>query len=311
MTTRHRLSVITALLFLAARAAFPLDFERSKLVVNGQVFQIVTADAVFKNYLQRTDLVSDVNAVSKSLLLDPLAREILDGKAQAPFMFASVALPYQPDAFLKQETQLLSSAEVVSLIHAALPSITKSLPGPNTKIVVLPASPAMKPYLDKYGSAGYGATLGSGKIIIALDPTNPDWKAFLSYAIAHEYHHSAWISRNWTSPDFTLIDYLLFEGRADAFAKSLNPGFPMPADRYLTSDQEREVWKLIRANLAQKGSQTINDVMNGCRDIPFGSGYAIGYHIVRAFKDRNPSCDDATLVDVEAMTILAKSEYDH
>lgn len=85
----------------------------------------------------------------------------------------------------------------------------------------------------------------------------------------------------------------------------------MPADRYLTSDQELEVWKLIGANLAQEGSQTINDVMNGCRDIPFGSGYAIGYHIIRAFKDHNPSRDDANLVDIEAMTILAKSRYSH
>lgn len=312
MITRHSLAAAAFLaLILANCASLPADFERTKVAVNGQVFRILTAHALFDDYLRHTDQRADIGVMSKNLLFDPLAREILDEKAQAPFMFGSVALPYEPNAFLKQEIQLLKASNVADSIEGVLPAINKSLPGSETKIVVLPASPVMKPYLDKFGVSGYGATLGSGRIVIAVDPTKPDWRAFLSYATAHEYHHSTWISRNWVSADFTLLEYVVFEGRADAFAKSMNPEFGIPADRYLTRGQESAVWRQIRPTLSQKGSNRINEVMNGSGGIPFGSGYAIGYHIVLAFKQRNPSSTDADLIDMDPRTILEKSGYDH
>ena len=92
-------------------------------------------------------------------------------------------------------------------------------------------------------------TIGSGKIIIAINQTSENWKEFLSYAIAHEYHHSTWIYRNWVSSDFSLLEYLVFEGRADAFAKSIVDSFDIPATKYLTIEQETYVWDLIKPEL--------------------------------------------------------------
>jgi uncharacterized protein YjaZ len=310
ITTRLRIPVLALLVgFLVECAGAAPGLETTRTVVNGQVFEILTADALFDNYFQQAGRAADIAAASKSLLLDPLARQMLDEKAQAPFMFATVALPYEPNAFLRRERQLLSSADAVAAIQVALPALAKALPGPATKIAVLPASPVMKPYLDKYGISGYGATLGSGRIVMAVDPTKPDWKAFLRYAAAHEYHHSTWIARHWVSADLTLLEYLVFEGRADAFARRMNPTFEVPADRYLTTDQEAAVWRQITPVLSERSSGRINEVMNGTASIPFGSGYAIGYHIVQAFLRSHPSSTDATLIDMEPGAILRDSGY--
>ena len=152
-------------------------------------------------------------------------------------------------------------------------------------------------------------TIGSGKIIIAINQTSENWKEFLSYAIAHEYHHSTWIYRNWVSSDFSLLEYLVFEGRADAFAKSIVDSFDIPATKYLTIEQETYVWDLIKPELEKKGSERIIKVMYGKDRIPFGSGYAIGYSILKAFKENNPNYTDFEIIDLKPKQILELSGY--
>jgi len=86
-----------------------------------------------------------------------------------------------------------------------------------------------------------------------IDPTFENWIDFLPYCIAHEYHHSAWISRNWMSSDFSLIEYLTFEGRADMFASDLYENFNNPLTKILSQQQERQVWQLIENEIFEKG----------------------------------------------------------
>ncbi len=64
-------------------------------------------------------------------------------------------------------------------------------------------------------------TVGTGKIIVSIDPTSDYWEEQLPYVLAHEYHHSVWTSRNFTTTDFTPLEYLILEGKADSFAKNL------------------------------------------------------------------------------------------
>ncbi|MCX6238719.1 MAG: DUF2268 domain-containing putative Zn-dependent protease [Bacteroidia bacterium] len=297
-------------LFLITRCGNHIpDFERTKLKINGQKFEILTANELFENYLKDHNRFRDNNTASDKLIFNPLAKEILDG-AEAPFMFNSVKVPYEPNDLLRKQIKLLKSEDIIGIIKQALYSITKSIPGPDTKIIILPASSFMRTYFDKYHIPGYGVAIGSGKIIIALDPTADNWKTFLSYGIAHEYHHSTWISRNWVSSDFSVIEYLVFEGRADAFAKSINDGIEVPAAKYLTNDQETLVWNLIKPDLFEKGHERINKVMFGNDDIPFGSGYTIGYHIVSSFKLNNPAISDFAMIDMEPKKILELSGYE-
>jgi uncharacterized protein YjaZ len=284
------------------------DFERTRLKINGQEFEILTAYGLIENYLKDQNSFADYSRASNRLLFEPVEKEILPG-AEASFMFNSIKIPYEPTDNLRTQIELLRTGNITGLLEKALHSITESLPGPGTKIIILPVSSFMKPLLNKYNLPGYGVTIGSGKIIIAIDPTAQDWKGFLTYAVAHEYHHSTWISRNWVSSDFSLLEYLVFEGRADAFAKSINNSVEIPAEMYLTKIQEVHVWNLIKPGLLLKGHERINNVMIGKDDIPFGSGYAIGYHIVRSFRQKNPSCSDFEMIDMNPVKLLESSGY--
>lgn len=188
--------------------------------------------------------------------------------------------------------------------------ITKELPGPNTKIIILPASSLNRPTLEKIKLPISGITLGSGKIILSIDPTFQNWTDFLPYCIAHEYHHSTWTSRNWVSADFSLIEYLVFEGRADLFASEQYNTASNPLTNFLTKDQEAEIWGLIKNEIFEKGHDRINKVMFGSDKIPFGSGYNIGFNIVRLFKEKKPASLTIDLIDMDPKEIFESSGYE-
>lgn len=284
------------------------DFERTILDIRGKKFEILTTKDLFENYLKEHRQFKDYSQASKKLIFKPIEKEIIEN-AEASFMINSIKIPYEPSDFLREQINHFNTKEAVEIIEKTLYSITGLIPGPDTKIILLPTSPFLQEQLDKYNLPGYGVAIGSGKIIIAINQTADNWKEFLSYGIAHEYHHSTWISRNWISSDFTLLEYLIFEGKADAFAKSVNDSIEVPSTKYITREQEDFVWNLIKTDIDKKGTKRLLNVMYGNDDIPFGSGYAIGYGILKSFKDNNPKYTDLEIIDMKPRKILELSGY--
>ncbi len=284
------------------------EFERTKVKINKQKFELLTTFSLFDNYLNQQN-ISDLTSVSNNIIYEPIRNEIIDG-AEAAFMFETIRVPYQPGELLKKEIELLRSSDLLDITKKALADITSNLSGPDTKIIFMPANPAMHDLFVKYNLCMNGVTLGSGKIIIMIDPTFPQWKKTLPMVLAHEYHHSTWISRNWKDSDFTLLEYLIFEGRADAFASNLYKDVEDPWTTMINKEQEEKVWKLIKPEIPMKGHDRINKVMWGDKDIPLGSGYAIGLHIVKAFKQNNPKYSDREIIDLKPEEILKLSKYE-
>jgi uncharacterized protein YjaZ len=285
-----------------------VEFERTKVTINNQKFEIITTYSLFDDYMSQQNN-SDIKSASDNLIYDPLRKEIIGG-AEAAFMFETIRIPYQPGGLLKKEVELLRNSDILDITKTALLNITSNLPGPDTKIIFMPANPAMHDLFVKYNFCMNGVTLGSGKIIIMIDPSFPQWKKTLPNVLAHEYHHSTWISRNWKDPDFTLLEYLIFEGRADAFASNLYKDAENPWTAMIDKEQEDKVWKLIRPEIFMKGHERINKVMSGNSDIPVGSGYTIGFHIVKSFKQNNPEYSDREIIDLKPEVILKKSKYE-
>jgi uncharacterized protein YjaZ len=285
-----------------------VEFERTKVTINKQKFEIITTYSLFDDYLSRQNY-SDLKSASDNIIYEPLRKEIIDG-AEAAFMFETIRIPFQPGDFLKKEVEQLKSSDLVDIAKKALSNITSNLPGPDTKIIFMPANPAMHDLFAKYNLCMNGVTLGSGKIIIMIDPSFPRWRKTLPMVLAHEYHHSTWISRNWKDPDFSLLEYLIFEGRADAFASNLYKEVENPWTKMINGDQERKVWKLIRPEILLKGHDRINKVMWGDKDIPVGSGYTIGFNIVKSFKKNNPGYSDRKIIDLKPEEIFQMSKYD-
>jgi uncharacterized protein YjaZ len=162
----------------------------------------------------------------------------------------------------------------------------------------------------KYDIGFHAITVGAGKIIVSIDPTFDNWQQLLPYALAHEYHHSVWTSRNFTTSDFTPLEYLVLEGRADFFAMKLFPITIHPFINRLTENQERTIWSLIKPQLNMRNSSMNEHKMYGTEEIPYGSVYAIEFNIIKSFKTHNPKINDNELIDLTPAQILLLSKYD-
>ena len=275
--------------------------------INNQQFELITTFSLFDNYLHNQTSL-DLTSASNNLIYEPIRNEIIDN-AEAPFMFETIRMPYQPGELLKKEVATLRSSPLLNIAQNALSLITPNLPGPSTKIIFMPANPAMHDFFSKHGMCMNAITIGTGKIVVMIDPTLDGWQETLPYVIAHEYHHSAWISKHWTNADFSVLEYLIFEGRADAFATALYKTVKSPWTTMINREQEIAVWKDIKAEILLRGHDRINKVMFGNSDIPLGSGYTIGFNIVRSFKENNPDLSDNRIIDLEPEEILKMSKY--
>jgi uncharacterized protein YjaZ len=284
-----------------------IELERTTFVVHNQQIQLVRTDSLFDWYLKKQN-ISDYTAASNEFLYGPIQKEILDN-AEAPFMFETIRAPYQQGTHLEKEIALLKSTDLTGLVKEALDKITSSLPGPDTKIIIMPANPMAHDLFEKYNICMNAITVGSGKIIIQIDPTFPQWKQTLPYVIAHEYHHSTWISRNWKNADFSVLEYLIFEGRADAFATSLYPNVLSPWTTMITKEEENIFWNKIKDEIFQRGHERINKVMFGDHGISFGSGYTIGFNIVQSFKRTHPDVTDKSMIDMSPDDIFKQCKY--
>lgn len=286
------------------------DFERTVFTINNQKIEVLTSFGLIDNYLSNSGkLHGNIIKSSDKYIYTPIREEILDN-AEAAFLFNTIKVPYEANDYVRNELELLKSSDLLTIIQESFTKITKELPGPDTKIIILPASSLNRPALEKIKLPISGITLGSGKIILSIDPTFQNWTDFLPYCIAHEYHHSTWCSRNWISADFSLIEYLVFEGRADLFASEQYKTVSNPLTNFLTREQETEVWELIKNEIFGKGHDRINGVMFGTDKIPFGSGYNIGFNIVRLFKERNPATNTLDLMDMNPNEIFERSGYE-
>jgi len=151
-------------------------------------------------------------------------------------------------------------------------------------------------------------TTRTGSIIISIDTREKNWQTILKYVIAHEYHHSVWTSRNFKRKDFSVIEYLVFEGRADYFASKIFPDIKVPWTKNLNPVKEKEAWKILRDKL-QLRDDNLDKILYGDGKIPYGSVYSVGYSIVSNFMMNNPQVSIMELTDMDPQGILDRSGY--
>ncbi len=278
------------------------DFERTALTVNNQKFEILTANAIIDDYLlTKSNYTRNVYRY--------IEQEFKDN-AEFPFLVETLKTEIEPDRRLREEMEIFRSMDFKQIVESTFQSVVPELHGPDTKILFLPSNPAYKEFLESHGVALYAVTPGVGKIIVSINPTIKNWQHLLPYALAHEYHHSVWISRNFERSDITLLEYLLLEGRADAFAIKLFPDKYHPFINALSKEQENRIWNIIKPELHFRDSDLNDKIMSGTGDIPTGSGYSIGFSIIESFRTNNPQISDKELIDMAPEQILSLSKYD-
>jgi uncharacterized protein YjaZ len=278
------------------------DFERTKVKIKNQQFEILTAFRIFEDYITKK---SDYN---DNIFLK--IKNEFNHNAEFSSLLNAIKNEIKPDEELEKEIEIIKKIDFVTIIDSVYQKVTKELPGPDTKILFIPANPAYRKIYRQFGVGLHAFTLGIGRIIVSFDPTFGNWQKMLPYALAHEYHHSVWTSRNFQTADLTPLEYIILEGRADSFADEIYPITDHPFINKLDKNIEKRVWNLIKPEM-NKRNTTINDkIYYGTKDIPIGSVYSIGFNIIKLFKINNPKISDAELIDMSPEKILYLSKYD-
>lgn len=137
------------------------------------------------------------------------------------------------------------------------------------------------------------------------------WMPWLAYNVAHEYSHTQWMARNPERDtfQFTLLEYLVFEGRADNFASQVTQ-LDGAWSHSLAPSQECSVFREIRAALGQKGA-ILPKVMFGWpgSGYPQWAGYSMGFGIVNGYLRSHPKATPEEWINLSAEDLYASSGY--
>jgi uncharacterized protein YjaZ len=137
------------------------------------------------------------------------------------------------------------------------------------------------------------------------------WIPWVGYNVAHEYHHSQWMARN---PDrdtfqFTLLEYLVFEGRADNFASQITH---LNGDwsHSISAEEQCTVFNQIEPSLSKTGP-ILPKVMFGWpgSGYPQWAGYTLGFGIVNSFLRTHPRDSIESWTRMSAADLFAASHY--
>lgn len=280
-----------------------------------QQFSIVPFYLNMPTYVKKAKENRDhINRIYKTYVYDPIWDDFAS-KGECSFLAKNIKNPITDLDGLNTEITVLSNSGVEGIIKKALLKVSKVLPGPNTTVYLQVIDPSYKKMIPsnapKILNMGIHAdTYGTGRILISIDPTSENWKNMLPRVVAHEYHHSVWVSRNFETIHFSLLDCLILEGRAEGFADLLYPNIEAPWPDFLDREKEHRVWQYMKYVLNSKDEQLILKMFIGDKEIPFLSVYSMGYRIMQEFLKNNPEVSLMEWTDMEPNEILSKSKYE-
>jgi uncharacterized protein YjaZ len=220
----------------------------------------------------------------------------------------SFAAPPENLEALRASVAALRASPIEQMVRTSIEKAAALLPTPTMTVCLFAADPGRPNILDMHGVSGF--TAGAGKIWLLLLPVG-DWKDWITYGVAHEYHHSVWTRyHNQRDPIEDMADYLVFEGRADSFARLVEPQRVAPWTSALTPSQERAAWRTIRRHLGSTSAQQMQGLMfGGAEGTPHWSGYTIGFAIVQSYIEAFPDTDVEKWSEIEAAEIVRSSPY--
>lgn len=198
---------------------------------------------------------------------------------------------------LKNNTELMKvrQQELNQLIEEALLKSAKLLP--SDKDVTVCLVPATSSGIRLF-------TTGAGKIIIPYNEFIDD--AFLKVSIAHEYHHSTWAEHNVHNETFTILDNLVFEGKAVMFEQLVYPEIStIPIDPTYNKDN----WSKIEKDLNSIDFNRSLAIINGGNDLPALYGYSEGFKIVQAYLKQYPEKTPEEWTALSPTEIFRKGNY--
>lgn len=266
-----------------------------------QKYKIINAFKLYDNYQDKVE--SNPNQSKREIyqdeVIEPIYSDCFD-KGEYLHM-AHYALNVAPDQLT--ENQLLSEKidreETEKLIKEALFKSSDLIPSEKeTTVCVFPAT----------NVNAYMVTVGAGKITVLYnkDYTEED----IRIGISHEYHHSIWAEK-YVKKDmkFTILDNLVFEGKAVMFSKLVYPEYPNDYDTLMYSEYNRENWSKVVGDLNSINLERSQEINFGGDDLPYSYGYSEGYKMVKSYLKLHPNVTPEEWTALNANEIFEKGNY--
>jgi uncharacterized protein YjaZ len=199
--------------------------------------------------------------------------------------------------------------DLIKLVTASLAACNKYLRNDSITVYIEPTGGNNKKISDKMNGIT-AVTTSSKQILLSIDPSVSSWTSMLPYTLSHEFNHTYWTVHNLkTTAKFTMLTYLVFEGRADSYAHFVNPTIDCPWANILTDKEKAEQWAKIKPQLQSEDSQFQRQVMFGSNGYPLWTGYCLGYNIVQSALKNNPKLTPEEWTSMEPEKILEMSDY--
>lgn len=203
----------------------------------------------------------------------------------------------------------LNQETIKTKIFGALKKSRQYIDNDSLTIYIIPGNPDSRNVI-KAMTGIMGLTAGSKQIILTIEPDILGWENMLEYAVAHEFNHAYWTNMNFgKSAKWTLLDYLVFEGRGDYFAHLLYPDVVAPWTKALNEKQIMDLWNKIKPNLQSEDMSYQIEVMFGSRNYPVWGGYTLGYNIVLSALANNKKLRPNNWINLSSDKILELSKY--
>lgn len=264
-----------------------------------QKFKIVQLSQLFESYIEKVkENLNNANLeLYKEEIIQPVYKDCFENGEY--LHMAEELLNSVPDNLAALETisENLETREdeINELILNSLLKSAELLPSQNDiAVCVFPSSSENIPML----------TVGAGKIIIPYGYSSDEK---IKVGVAHEYHHSVWAEKYLSTDSVSVIDNLIFEGKAVMFEKTVYP------NSYATTPVDlaynKELWSKIEPDLYKQDLNRSLEIIVGGKDFPWLYGYSEGYKMIKSYLDINPNRTPEEWTALSTQEIIEKGKY--
>ncbi|WP_335872844.1 DUF2268 domain-containing protein [Bacillus sp. 2205SS5-2] len=210
----------------------------------------------------------------------------------------------------KNTVELLQQQKQINeLIKNSLLSSAELLSGEDVTIFIMPLNPENTFPIQKMEGIS-GVALSENAILLQIDPSFSE--NALEYAVAHEYHHKVNIKNN-DMTRVTLLDSVVFEGKADSFAKIIYPEKNAPWIEPLSGDSQATDLHELQKNAHSFDSTIYYEFFNGnaSKSLPLWSNYKIGYQLMQSYLENHSGVSSEEWTKLNGIDILEGSEFNY
>jgi hypothetical protein len=263
-----------------------------------QSYKIIDAYKLFYNYIIaiEEDPESEESALYKQEIIDPLYQECFAG-GEFPQMAETITeqVPYSLEK-IEILNEKIESSEYLDSIKEALIKSSELLPSDKeTNVCIFP-------HLNKR-SAG-AVTVGAERINVLYSPLFT--QDYLKTAIAHEYHHSFWAEHFFNDERASVLDNLVFEGKAVMFEKIVYPDLE---GTHVNDEYNKDYWTQIQNDLNEYDYTRSSEILFGGNGLPQLYGYMEGYKMVKSFLDLHPDSKPIEWTGLSGKEIFEEGKY--